>query len=193
MRFTHQREFYIPAGSTSVADPESSAVVYTYESNGRICAVAFHGRAQKPDWNFRFASIDARDKRIDNHFRGVRSTEAYRRNRHEERTAFQHSYKPGDIFRTCWGYDQTNVEYYECLEVRGKHLIVVEIEQGRKETQWLRGQCVPMPGKPRGEPFRVLAQKTGFRINGHIWASFEQPEMVGGVPTYAPASWTAYA
>lgn len=31
----------------------------------------------------------------------------------------------GDIFVACWGYDQTNYDFYQVIELRGKHTAVV--------------------------------------------------------------------
>jgi len=56
-RITSPRIAYIPAGSVKVADKQSDAVVYLYTNSGdHMCAVAFHGKANKPDWKFRFRS-----------------------------------------------------------------------------------------------------------------------------------------
>lgn len=186
MRRFHDCKFYIPAGSVRVADRASSAVAYIYERAGVPYAVAFAGKAQKPAWHFRFRSEASRESRVRAFFAATAATEQRRVARRAERAAFVHPFKAGDVFSTCWGYDQTNREYYQCVEVRGKHLIVREIASGYVETQWLAGIATPMPGAFVGEPARVLAQPGGFRCPryGH-WASYDAPKLVGGVPTYA--------
>lgn len=32
----------------------------------------------------------------------------------------------GDIFCSCWGYDQTNYDFYQVVEVKGKHTVIVQ-------------------------------------------------------------------
>jgi hypothetical protein len=182
-----------PKGARAFHDRMSSAVAYVYESNGKIFAIGYHGRAQKPDWHYRYRDKAECEAAVRRHFEKWQRIEAAAIARREERKAFAHSFKPGDIFKTHWGYDQINVEWYECIAVKGKHLIVTEIERGSVETAWCEGQAVPLPGKPIGEPFRVLAQRDGFRIKSFIWASFQPPVMVAGVPTYKPARWSSYA
>jgi hypothetical protein len=36
-------------------------------------------------------------------------------------------YKVGDVVMNTWGYEQTNVEFYQVLEVKNKSLVVREI------------------------------------------------------------------
>jgi len=42
-----------------------------------------------------------------------------------------HNIKPGSIFSTSWGYDQTNVNYYQVLKVKGKSAYVRAIYASR--------------------------------------------------------------
>jgi hypothetical protein len=81
-----------------------------------------------------------------------------------------HNVQVGDLYRTSWGYDQTNVEYFQIVDVKGKHAILREI-QDRVQTGRDQGRCVPMKDqflKPRfegdkaGQPIRRLIQ------DGHI-------------------------
>ena len=61
MRARRTRRSYIPAGSEQITDAESDAVIYVYEDeDARPSAVAFHGRAQKPDWHHWFRDDKAR-------------------------------------------------------------------------------------------------------------------------------------
>lgn len=187
MARTLPRAFYIPTSSIRVAHRASSAVAHIYTNRrGLPCAMVFAGKAGKPVWTFSFRDNAAREARVGAFFAAIEAREARSRAVRAERTAWRHPYKVGDIFSTCWGHDQTNREYYQCVEVRGKHLIVREIARGYVETQWCAGKSVPLPGQFIGEPHRVLAQKNGFREPRykHHFASFDAPTVVGGVPTH---------
>lgn len=184
MRFPHDRKFYVPAGAIRVADRASTAVAHIYTTGrGTPAAVVFSGKAQKPTWHYTFRNEAARESRVRGFFEAVQRAEQHRADRRAERKAWVHPYKIGDVFSTCWGYEQTNREYYEVVEVRGKHLIVREIGCGYVETQWGAGKSVPLPGQYIGEPFRVLAQQRGFKVD-HTWASYDEPTLIAGVPTY---------
>jgi hypothetical protein len=193
--FPLSRSVFIPAGAIRVADRASSAVAHIYTTrSGKPAAVVFQGRAQKPAWHFSFRDEAAREARVRGFFQAVQLREGARVARRAERSAWVNPYKPGDVFSTCWGYEQTNREYYEVTEVRGKHMIVRQIAAGYVETQWCAGLSTPMPGQFTGEPMRVLAQPRGFRVpNRGQWASYDEPKMVAGVPTYGAQHVSSYA
>lgn len=192
----HDRSWYVPKGARCFRDRKSSAVVYAYESEGpqgiRYLLIGFHGRAQKPDFHFRYPSAEKREAKAKSHFEAWQAVEGYKAERHAAKKAFQHDFKPGDIFRSSWGYEQTNIDYYELIEVRGKHLIVSAIGQEREAVAWAQEKCVPVPGKFIGKPFRVLAQPNGFKVDRH-WASYEAPKIVAGIKVYEASHSTSYA
>jgi hypothetical protein len=202
VRFKMPREFYIPKGSTKIADPLSDAVAYLYpvRSEKNTGATIFYGKQAKPVTNYIYRDAARRDAAVASAFERRRKWLAFKAERRAERVAFVPTYKVGDLFRTCWGYDQTNVEYFEVVEVKGKHVIVREIAQKTIQTGHDQGTTVPLPGQflspryegdGRGVPLRRLAQKGGIKIDAVRSASFCKPELVAGVPVYSPAyySW----
>ena len=194
MRFAIPRECHVPAGAICVRDRQSSAVAYVYTTAAdQPAALVFAGKSHKPAWRFRFATTADREKRVRGFFAATQRVEQARRDKRTERSAWVNPYKTGDVFSTCWGYDQTNREYFQAIDVRGKHLIVRRIRSGYVETQWLAGVATPLPGDFIGEPQRVLAQPGGFRAPGNKqWASYDAPKMVAGVPTYAAEHVSSY-
>jgi hypothetical protein len=205
MRFKMPREFYIPKGSSKVADKLSDAVAYLYparsEKNaGKVGATIFYGKQAKPISNYIYRDEARRTAAVGLAFESRRKSLAFKSERRAKRTSWVPDYKVGDLLRTSWGYDQTNVEYFEVTEVKGKYVTVREIAQETVQTGFDQGKCVPMPGHyltprhagdERGKPMRKLAQETGVRICDVRWASRCKPQMVAGVPVYSPAyySW----
>ena len=57
--------------------------------------------------------------------------------------------KQGDIFVSSWGYDQTNVDFYEVVKVAAKTVTLIPIE---RKVQ-LKG-FMPIPGSGKGKAFR---------------------------------------
>lgn len=53
--------------------------------------------------------------------------------RAKERREFVPTIKPGDILDTCWGYEQTNVEFFQVISIRGKTAVLREI--GKRRVQ----------------------------------------------------------
>jgi hypothetical protein len=186
---------YIPTGARKVADKSSTAVAYLHERAGWFIAAAYHGKATKADWNFRFKTESARSNHVAAHFKKWQEIEARQAARAAERKAFKHDFKVGDVFRCSWGYDQTNVDFYQVQEVRGSMLIVCEIEAESVACEKMgdRGQCAPSVDSFKGEPFRVKAQKDGFRVDGYRFACLVSPQLVAGVKVYPSSYWSAYA
>ena len=122
MRFTMTRESYIPAGAVKVADTESDAVAFTYEAAGVLYGLAFHGKAAKPDWHFRFNSEERRASKIAEHAAG-RRVHAVFRAESKAKAAAPITLKVGDILNTSWGYDQTNVEFFQVTAIVGARMV----------------------------------------------------------------------
>lgn len=130
--FKHKREFYVPKGARQFRDRNSSAVVYAYESEKpdggkRYHLIAFHGRAQKPDFNYWYSSAEKRQAKAEGHFKAWQANEAQKRERAAKAKAgaAMHDVKVGDVFRCSWGYDQTNIDYYQCVKLIGKTMMEV--------------------------------------------------------------------
>lgn len=60
--------------------------------------------------------------------------------------------KVGDILYTSWGYDQTNIDFYEVIAVKGASCAIVEI--GARVVGGGRGsdEVVAVPGQHIGRP-----------------------------------------
>lgn len=166
-RFKHKREFYVPKGARQFRDRNSSAVVYAYEkeaANGKVryYLIGFHGRAQKPDFSYWYASAEQREKKARAHFEAWQANEAAKRERAAKAKAgvAAHDVKVGDVFRASWGYDQTNIDYFECTKLIGKTMMEVRQIACEREDAGCFDQykVVPALGQYIGEPERKKIQ-----------------------------------
>ena len=81
-RFTLTRDAYLPNGATRITDKASDAVVFVYASGKkRQAALAFHGKATKPDWHHVFSDEAEREKAVRRHFESYRQTATRRAER----------------------------------------------------------------------------------------------------------------
>jgi hypothetical protein len=87
--------------------------------------------------------------------------------------------KVGDIFSASWGYDQTNVDFYEVVRLTGASVVVRKIASrdvgGGAAAQW-SGKAVPVPGQYTGEEMtkRIITGYQGrpsFKVTSYSWAS----------------------
>lgn len=160
------REFYMPQSDTLAAVDCSGtdAAVSTYERNGVPYAIAFHGSAAKPDWHHRFRSIEQRAQHIANYLEGRRQRAATMAARKAERCK-PHDYKPGDILASSWGYDQTNVDFYEVIEVTERTIVVRQVAQECVEGSGGPSEkVVPVPAKYVGEPVKKVVNNGGVKM-----------------------------
>jgi hypothetical protein len=194
-RNTLSREFYIPEGAAKVADKHSAAVAYVFTNKaGQPCAMAFYGKADKPLWHFRFRSEKEREARIATLFADFREREARKATERQKRKEAGRGLDVGDILKASWGYDQTNIDYYEVTALIGKTMVEIRpLAQERCETLSMQGKCVPLPGQYHGKPSRHVAKDGSIRLTSYSWANKIEPQIVGGVPTYQPDHWTSYA
>jgi hypothetical protein len=212
----------IPQGAVMDFRSDDAGAVYTYQRAGGTYALAFRGTAGKPEWHYRFKTVEQRELRIAEFFTSIEAHQQRVTERRAQTSAYRHDVKPGDIFRASWGYDQTNIDYYQVVALIGQHMAEVrEIQQQSEETAYMQGKCVPAPGvwateadySPAGEAHkaehgtyprkdtasrRVKIQGVGnepcFRVASYCFAYRIKPlAEIAGAKVFAESHWTAYA
>jgi hypothetical protein len=190
------REFFIPKGSIKVADKLSDAVAYiSTNSRGKPRATIFVGKQTKPIADYWYGSDEKRTTAVGQAFESRRKSMAFKAETAAKRKAFVNSYKVGDLFKRSWGYDQTNVNYYEVIEVKGKFVWVREVKQEYVETGFMCGKTGPLVGQflEKAEPKKCLAQENGIKVSDYGWASYCPGKIIGGVKVYDSAYTSSYA
>jgi hypothetical protein len=186
---------YVPAGSMPVRLKGLDAVVYVLQIGTQFVGLAYAGRARKPAWHFRYPHAAALEKKINDWSDGLRSVAQMKAERQAKRNSFVSTLQIGDVLDTCWGYDQTNREYFEVTKVIGKYVEVRELAQERKETGFLQGVCIPVPGQYTDAPIRKKVLP-GNRLKMSKWgryASVCEPKVICGAKVYGADHWSAYA
>lgn len=186
---------WIPKGSSAVRIKGVDAVVYVSQAAGRWYGVAYAGSAGKPAWNYRFRSQERLAEYITDWGARLRECAKRKAEAKAKRAAFKHSLKVGDVLKSSWGYDQTNIDYYEITKVIGKYVEAREIGCESVETGWLQGKSIPVPGKFVGPAKRYLVQEGNrIKVRSFAYAYPIQPrEIAPGVKVFDADYWTAYA
>lgn len=190
-RMNLPREFYIPKGAVKIAAKNSSAIAYIYQAGQRPGALLFIGKQAKPVWHYTFKNALAREKKIAEAFANNAAVANYKAEQAAKRNSEGRVAEVGAIFSRSWGYEQTNVNYYEVVKLIGsKSVIVREIAKKVVETLSMQGKCVPLPGSFIGEEMRCLAKGEHISVKGDS-ARLLKPELVAGIPVYPVAfiSW----
>lgn len=179
MRYRPSRESFIPKGSTKIADKASDAVAYVYTTRGdRPAAAVFFGKQAKPVFHYSYRSEAERERCIRKTFADRQATGTYRQEYRDkskaEAEAMRAKVQVGDIFRTSWGYDQTNVEFFEVTEVRGAYATLREIACASHSAGMGSDRVVAQSGSylaprydgdDRGKPIRRLIQAGHIKID----------------------------
>ncbi|NMZ71352.1 hypothetical protein SAMN05216370_0033 [Pseudomonas peli] len=185
----------IPTGYTETLRDDSCGLLVVTSPDG-LSAKGFSGRSVKSDFFYKFGSKDALEVYVSKWAKTVRDEAARRQAERAERNA-PHSLKERDVLVSSWGYEQTNVEFYEVVRVVGKSS--VELRQIRADkksdgAQSMTGTCLPLLGEYLGEAFRKKADSRGYvRLSSFNGAAPLDYTELEGVRIYKPSRWSAYA
>jgi hypothetical protein len=196
---TMLKQRYIPQGAVKVSDKLSDAVAYIYGPDSRPCARVFFGKQSKPVVACYYRNPLERALAVKRAFEGRRARAKMMAERKVEAQTAENTISVGDLFRASWGYDQTNINYYEVVAKTAKTVTVREIAQ---ETTYnsaaMTGTCVPVPGNFLTRGGRASEPKVcrpGYR--GSLKISdcqrafpMKAQEPVPGVKVYETDSWS---
>lgn len=171
LRYRFPREFYIPKavqGRPPMVPEGTDLAIWTWEDNGVPFGIAFAGKAAKPLWHHRFRNEAQRQRTIDDTIESRKRWIENKQKRQQERAEFQHPLKVGDILYSSWGYEQTNVDWYEVVDVRGKQVIVREINGKVVRSTQSQDFVVAVPGSFKGPPLRRTPRGSGSHVSVKI-------------------------
>lgn len=147
-------------------------------SSDKIAAYAFGAKSKKPVWRYRFKDTTHRDEYINKWFDGVAQHEATKAKRRAEQKNSSSLIKMGDIFVCSWGYDQTNVDFYQITKIKGTQTVeVTEIASSMPggETGFMTGHVIAHPNHFKGKPIikrvSVYNGKPSLRISSFEYAT----------------------
>ena len=102
-------------------------IILTYDEDDKYYLKIWKANGAHPFDNYYFRSIERRQTFIDDRIDSAESRTARKAERNRIKSAFKADLKPGDIYYTSWGYDQTNVDFYRVDSVKGSFAILQEI------------------------------------------------------------------
>ena len=192
---------YIPEGAAKIASKNSSAVAYVYERAGKVYALGFYGKQTNPDFHHTFRSQEGRLKFVSKWFKDMDARAERKAAARAEKAAKltqPHKLAIGDVLRSSWGYDQTNIDYYQVVELVGKRSVRIrKIGKEAVESGYMQGESVPAKDHFIGDAMLKqvsLYDNASVKIASYASAYKMEPKTVAGVAVgYAPSHWTAYA
>ena len=181
------REFWIPKEyDEKIIACDGGIEIYTTRCLG-YAAVGWKGKAVKPTFHYKFATAERMnayiEKFIENYKAKLKMKAEAKAAAKAKRAELAASIKAGDIYYTSWGYDQTNVDFYKVIEVKGQKVTLIQIGSKIVDNNGSSDSVVADPEAEKGEPFNKMVSKYGtFTI-----ASYANAHKWNGAPKHATA------
>jgi len=170
---------------------ESGIVAYKFESNGNPALMLFVGKSNKPLIHCRFHSVESRELKINSVIQNVENDskrKAIRKSVSEQPSTLV----VGDILYTSWGYDQTNVEFFQVVKTSGKRTVeLMRINASTLEANYDYSDAL-MPVKDSFITEGFQSQENGtYRVKNGKYVSFNSYKngwLWDGKPKYQTAA-----
>lgn len=189
-------------GSLKIIVPNSDLVIYVSQ---KFCSiVAYRGKKTKVvyDKQYNYRDMNARDavmKTIKSNVDYYISVEESRYNREVENKRktdeVKKNTKVGDIFFSEWGYEQTNICFYQVIAIKGATYTLREIKKERIEKgNTMTGVVVPLIGDfINDNPFNKRVVDGGFRHDSEFIEPLNYTvNEITGSRIYEQKNYTAY-
>ncbi|MCB0744314.1 MAG: hypothetical protein KDC67_10450 [Ignavibacteriae bacterium] len=154
------------AGETALLSKyvnDTLKVLSFYNKNDRPCLAWWWNNSKAMSGPYYYLSKDARDKKLGDLIEVAEYKEKEKAERARRKRENRVSADVGQLFYTSWGYDQTNVDFYQVLEKIGKATVLLQ-EIGSEYTDNDYGRVKPRPDKKFGEPFRARICEYGIKV-----------------------------
>lgn len=190
---------YTPEGANKLANKSGSAVAYIYTTKGgRLAAVGYIGKSGKPALNYTYGTKERRMTSVLQFLAGAEASHVAKLERvaaKRAELAKPHGLVVGDVMVCTWGYDQTNVDYFEVTRLVGKRSVEIrKIACMSEETEFMQGVSVPAKGNYIDAPMvKRVDERNAVRIYSFASAYKLEAQKVAGVEVFKPNRWTAYA
>jgi len=111
--------------------------------------------------------------------------EAYKKEKRDARNAARKTARaeylatlnPGDLFYTCWGYDQTNREFYQVIRVNAGSVTIREVAQDSEPAEFMAENVAPVKDQFIGaEMIKTIGGTENYpaiKVDGHALYKYE--------------------
>lgn len=164
------REFFIPKNMEKVISMAGTELFMSTDTtnNNPFKAMGFSGKKAKPDFFFCFKTAERRLEFVTNWENKLRARAKLIQDRKDARKA-PTTIKEGDIMYSSWGYDQTNIDWFQVTKVIGARMIELQKINGTRTYDDLQDRGTTMPVKDSfitsEKPFRKLVNNDAVTIS----------------------------
>lgn len=156
--------------------------IYIREAHGakveidteRLVARGFIGKAKKAAFSYRFHSAEKMHGYVEDFFAAQELRCKYKETKKllnkAKKDEFVAQLNVGTIVYTSCGYDQTNVDFYEVVEVKGSKVTLRGIDKEITEDGNISGQAIAVPGAYNGDEKSYIVRNNYIKISSYKYA-----------------------
>jgi hypothetical protein len=158
-------------------DAVGTLKIYRYGKSDDVSVKIWRGRAKKPYAHYRFASEERRKSyiaaEVAKDVARVERKVEYAAETKVNKAAMRKKFKVGTILHHSWGYDQTQCEYFEVIEVKGASCTIREIAAATVPGSegFMCDSRVACPGNFIGPAMKKIIGEYGVKIRSHSAAA----------------------
>lgn len=180
----------------TLAHSNAALGLEVYVSPNGLVVLGFKGKQIKASFHCRFKTTEAAKNYADSFVCGVEKIAADKATAKAERKSTVRALELGDVLVSSWGYEQTNIDYYQVIALVGKSSVILQ-EIGKHKTADSRGdtgKCVPDLSNFIGVAFtKKVNNGTYVRLTSYSSARKKEYTLIDGVKTFKPDFWSSYA
>ena len=169
-----------------------------FVSTEMLVCKAYRGKAKKPFMNYKYKTIERLKQAVNENILACNKNHEIKLKQKElsaERLAqFRETLQVGDILSTCWGYEQTNVEFYQVVSKKGAFCEVREIAKRSHDTAYMQSEVSPRQNQFIGEAIKKKILDGYIMIESFIRATpLEYETLATGTKIYKRCYTSSYA
>ncbi len=102
-------------------------IIVRYMLGDKPCLKVYSGTGYHPAAHYSYRTTEQREKAVDSCVASAKRHKEYKDQQRQARKQFKPSIQAGDILCDSWGYDQTNIDFFQVLSVQGLAVVIQEI------------------------------------------------------------------
>ncbi len=146
---------YIPNDYRQREYKNANALICFAEKENKFYAMGYSGKRSKPDFNYRFKTLEHCEKYINDYLKTLTERSRYKQEqadkKKEIRKNFKNPLQVGDIVYTSWGWEQTNIDFYQVVETVGKSTVKLRAlcceDVGNNQGHFMSATKIPVKDK----------------------------------------------
>jgi hypothetical protein len=153
----------------------NNAIIGIQNFNNKIFIIAYQGKKRQHDFYYEIKEneIELCIQKFINNIKAWQDVKKERKVKYKsEAINFKNSLKIGTILYSSWGYDQTNIDFYQVITINGFKVTIKEIHKSKEYDNYgMSGKCKPLPNNFINDKIITCIIRNDYLRIGHQSAS----------------------